>query len=441
MLKDDLGLALTGATADARDAYTRALDLFRLFRNDPVATLAPAIEQAPGFTMAHVMRAWLLLLATDTRYVGEARASIAAAERSAGTPRERAHVAAARAMADGKWFVAGRLLEDIAIDEPRDILALLVGQQVDFFTGAARMLRDRIARAMPAWDPSMPGWHTMLSMHAFGLEETGDYAGAERSGRRAVELEPRDGWGQHAVAHVMEMQGRQRDGIAWMRAAPEAWSTDSFMAVHNWWHLAMFHLELGEIDEVLALFDAHVGGAVPQMTMDFVDASSMLWRLRLRGIDVGQRWTAIADHWKPFAASSDYAFNDFHAVMAFLGASRRDDVHTVLERQAATMAGTSDNAFFTREVGNPACRALVAFEDGAFGDCARLLRDIRNGANRFGGSHAQRDVIDLTLVEAALRGGETSLAAALIAERLALKAQSPHARALAARVAMPARAA
>ena len=139
--------------------------------------------------------------------------------------------------------------------EPRDALALLAGHQIDFFTGNSRMLRDRIARAMPAWSPGMAGYHATLAMHAFGLEEMGDYARAERLGREAIGIEPRDGWAQHAVAHVMEMQSRQRDGIAWMRDNAEAWTGDSFFQVHNWWHLALFHYELGEIDEALALFD------------------------------------------------------------------------------------------------------------------------------------------------------------------------------------------
>ena len=116
------------------------------------------------------------------------------------------------------------------IEYPRDALALQAGHQIDFFTGNARMLRDRIARALPAWQSGMPGYHAMLGMQAFGLEEMGDYARAEKLGRAAIEIEPRDGWAQHAVAHVMEMQSRQRDGIAWMRANPEAWTKESFLA-------------------------------------------------------------------------------------------------------------------------------------------------------------------------------------------------------------------
>src|SRR5690606_16697544 len=121
---------------------------------------------------------------------------------------------------------------------PRDGLALQAGHQLDFLTGDARMLRDRIAGVMPTWDPSMPGYHAVLSMHAFGLEEAGDYTAAEAQGRRSVELQPRDGWGWHAVAHVMEMQDRAKEGAAWLGKNSDIWSHESFFAVHNWWHLA-----------------------------------------------------------------------------------------------------------------------------------------------------------------------------------------------------------
>src|SRR5262249_7834662 len=153
---------------------------------------------------------------------------------------------------------------------PRDTLALQAGHQIDFFTGDARMLRDRIARALPAWVESMPGAHAVLAMHAFGLEETGDYRRAEAAGRKAIALEPRDGVAQHAVAHVMEIPGRQGDGIAWMRADTDAWTRESFFCIHNWWHLALYHLDLGEIDEVLALFDGPIHGARSKVVLDLV---------------------------------------------------------------------------------------------------------------------------------------------------------------------------
>src|SRR5262249_10305890 len=159
--------------------------------------------------------------------------------------------------------------------------------QVDFFRGDSRMLRERIARALPAWDAGVPGWHALLGMHAFGLEETGDYAQAEAQGRRAVEIEPRDSWAWHAVAHVHEMRSQPRAGIAWLEPVRGTWAQGSFLATHNVWHLALFKLELGDEDAALALYDDAIGGTGSTIVLDLVDASAMLWRLQLRGVDVG----------------------------------------------------------------------------------------------------------------------------------------------------------
>jgi tetratricopeptide (TPR) repeat protein len=432
-MKDSLGLQLSGATAASLPHYDQALQLLQCYLNDPVAASDLALAESPGFVMAHVLKAWLHLLGTEPGGLPVARACHEAARLLPQTPRERGHLKAIGNLLEGRWYAASRVLEDVAIEHPRDILALQVGHQLDFFTGESRMLRDRIARALPGWDKSMPGYHAMLSMHAFGLEETGDYTRAEASGRKAIELQPRDAWAQHAVAHVMEMQGRQKDGIAWMRANPDAWSTDSFFKVHNWWHLALYHLDLDEIDEVLALYDGPIYGERSGVALDMVDASALLWRLHLRGINVGNRWAAVADNWAPQAANSIYAFNDAHAMMAFVGAGRGEAAGELIAHQRRTMRDGGDNAIFTREVGHAVTTAIAAFGAGSYSEVVRLLRQVRNVAHRFGGSHAQRDLIDLTLIEAAFRAGQRSLATALAGERIQAKPSSPLAQHFAAR--------
>ena len=419
---------LSGATRAALAAYEDGLRQLSLYAGDPVAAADAALAESPEFVMAHALKAWLHLLGTEPAGVPVAHAALETAMRFPVNDQEQRHLIAISHLVDGRWHMASRVLEDLTIDYPRDLLALQVGHQLDFFRGDARMLRDRIVRALPAWSPDLPGYHAVLGMEAFGLEETGHYGEAERRGRMAVELEPRDAWAQHAVAHVLEMQSRHRDGIAWMRGNSENWSRESFFAVHNWWHLALYHLDLGEIDEVLALFDGPIYGARSRVILDMVDASALLWRLMLRGFPAGDRWNAVADAWEPVKDAGLYAFNDAHAMMAFVGAGRRDSARRVLETQVAAMQRGGDNVIFTREVGRPVALAIAAFGDGNYAETARLLRSVRNIAHRFGGSHAQRDVLDLTLIEASLRGGHHGLARALTAERAALRPTSPLAR-------------
>jgi tetratricopeptide (TPR) repeat protein len=422
---DQLGLGLTGAGEASLPHYSRALRQLQCFIGDPVGSVEAALAEDPGFVMAHVLKGYLYGLSTEREAMAVARACHDAALPLAATERELAHVAALGRLANGRWHEAGRVLAGLTAEEPRDALALQAGHQIDFFTGNAPMLRDRLAKAMPSWSPGMPGYHAMLGMQAFGHEEMGEYAIAEALGRSSIEIEPRDGWAQHAVAHVMEMQSRQRDGISWMRGNAEAWTRESFLQVHNWWHLALFHYDLGDVDEVLALYDGPIYGAGSSLALNMVDASAILWRLHLGGVDVGDRWAALAEAWTPKTRSGNYAFNDIHAMMAFVGAGLETPARALLEAQREAMLGSDDNAAFTRDVGHPVALAIKAFGEGNYSEAVRLLAPIRKIAHRFGGSHAQRDVIDLTLMEAALRADQKKLATELAAERALARPASP----------------
>jgi hypothetical protein len=193
------------------------------------------------------------------------------------------HVLAVGHLAHGRWHAAGRVLEDLSVRWPLDLPALQVGHQIDFFTAHSRMLRDRIARAESHWQEGMPGHHAVLSMLVFGLEERADCARTERLGRRSVELQPCDGWGWHAAAQVLEMKDRRRDGIAWLGEHSANWSEGRIFAIHNWWHLALFHLGLRQIDEVLVLVDQRVLGTARPVVPHMIDGSAILWRLKLPG--------------------------------------------------------------------------------------------------------------------------------------------------------------
>ena len=424
-IKDKIGLELTGAAPDSVTAYEMALHELQCFAGDPVGSVDRAIGSSPRFVMAHVLMGYLYGLSTEKAAMAIAASCHLAASRLPATAREHGHVAALGHLAAGSWHEAGRVLAKVAADNPRDALALQAGHQIDFFTGNAGMLRDRIARALPAWSPDMPGYHAILGMQAFGLEENADYAQAEALGRRAIEIEPHDGWAQHAVAHVMEMQCRQRDGISWMRDNEAGWTDRSFFQIHNWWHLSLFHYELGETEEVLALFDGPIYGGRSPLALNLLDASAILWRLMLGGVDVGSRWAPLAESWLPKARDGNYAFNDMHAMMAFVGAGRSDTARDLLAAQEEAMRGDGDNAVFTRKVGRPAALGIQAFGEGRYADAVAALHPLPSVAHLFGGSHAQRDVIDLTLIEASLRAGDTLLARDLTTRRLAARPASP----------------
>ena len=413
-VKDRQGLELTGASEAAGNLYREAVKAYHCYAGEPFPLLRTALADSPGFVMAHVLIAYMTLVGSDSRVRSLGTATVAATASLKATSREAGHVAAINAIMAGEFQSAARMLEDVAIAHPHDVLTLQAGQQMDFLTGDSRMLRDRIARALPAWSDGMPDHHAILGLHAFGLEETGHYARAEAAGRRAVELEPRNGWAQHAVAHVLEMQDRRAEGVAWMTANAPDWTRESFFAVHNWWHLALFHLGLGDIDAVLELYDGPIYGERSTMAFDMDDAAALLWRLKLRGVDVSGRWDVLADAYAAQPRGLN-AFDDVHATLAVVGAGR--DSAPIVQAIAAVSAGSGENARVTRDIGLPISQAIAAFGHGNFVGSVETLRRVRNRAADFGGSHAQRDLIDLTLIAAAGLSGNTSLERALLAER------------------------
>ncbi len=212
------GNFLSGASLEAAAHYEEAVRSFNLYRGDPMTALAIAIDIAPRFAMAHILKSYLLAFATEPGATGLASQALAATKMLALNGREASHVAALQAIFDGNWTQAGLVLDRHNMNFPRDLVAIQAGHLVDFFRASARSLRDRIAGVLPQWSPAMAGYPVVLGMYAFGLEEMGDYSLAEEMGRRAVELQPLDCWAHHAVAHVMEMQGRAEDGIAWMKS-------------------------------------------------------------------------------------------------------------------------------------------------------------------------------------------------------------------------------
>lgn len=426
-LNDSRGCPLSSANGASLQQYEQALDLSLGYFMDPMATIQGALDADPTFSMGHCLRAGLMILATDRTTLPLLTQSIEAVEAQGrrAHPRERAHAAAARTWLHGDFAGSIRRYGDILIEYPHDLLALQIAHVGDFFLGSSSMLRDRLAQVLPAWDPTIPGYGYVLGMYAFGLEETALYSRAEDIGRRALDLNPRDAWAVHAVTHVMEMQGRLRDGIGFLSGREQDWAVNNAFALHQWWHLALFHLDTGNVARVLELYDKRIRPAPSQVPLEMIDASAMLWRLALRSQDVGDRWRALAACWEPFVDHAYYAFNDAHAVMAFVGAQRFDLAERTIAAMERRAAGTDTNAMMTREVGLPLARALVAFASQRYDDAFELLEPIRTVANRFGGSHAQRDLIHLTMVEAALRSGHARRARALIAERTQLKPSSP----------------
>jgi tetratricopeptide (TPR) repeat protein len=364
-----------------------------------IEAVLAAARAAPQSAWARIAEASALLSSRDLRDFEAAGWIFAQLKALRLQEHEKKHLDAIGAAVDGDYAEASRVYDRILAEEPRDALALAVAQVYDYYLGHPQALLARTTRALAAWTPAMPLYHAVLSMHAYALQECGHYEDAQDTALRALALDPRDVRAHHALAHVMEMQGRFEEGVRSLGARCALWAGAGPVATHLWWHLALYHLELGRPAVALALYDLHMQG---QALSELIDASALLWRLQLRGAALGGRFKVLASRWAPYAEDAHCAFNDLHAMMAFVGAGRWDCAERLLaaqERRGARGRGTNHD--MTRLVGLPACRALAAFGRGDFAAAERLLRALPPVAQRIGGSHAQRDVLQLTRAAAA----------------------------------------
>jgi len=429
------GNPVASACEPARDHAERALWRMMSFFEAPLADLDHAIAADEGWALPHIMKAGFLLTLTDATYVPQAATHLAdARQRIKGAPpREQAHLAAVEAVLQGRWSQACGVWDELLLTHPRDALALQWAHLWDFHRGDSSGLRLRPARALLDWDKEDPLAAYIWGLYAFGLEECNLYVLAEDAGRHAVHLNPKVPWAIHAVAHVLEMQGRFEEGAVWLRQHQRNWAEGNGFSVHLWWHKALFRLEALDVAGVMRVLDKHFQGADLQIVLQRLDAASLLWRLYLLGHDMSAAFAQVLAHWPLQDEHAGHScFNDLHVVMALLGqgdlARAEAWVARCAERVLQAPEASRGNHAVARDAGLPLLRGLLAYARGDGAAAAQLLYPARTAAQRCGGSHAQRDVIDQTLLAAAAQaGGETrtTVGRALINERLLTKPLTP----------------
>jgi hypothetical protein len=423
-LEDQRGLALSGASAAALDAYEVALDAVLSFHGDPIGAADHALALDPTLVSAHLLKAHIFAFSLHPGFLPKAIACVDAAAALGGNNRERLHMAAARAWLAGDLEASRNAFTVVLEAHPRDLLALMFAHQADFFAGAEAALLDRPTTALDAWAGDLPGYGYLLGMRAFGLEEAGSYGAAETAAMAALERNPRDAWAIHAQGHVLEMQGRDAEGIAWYAARKAGWAEDSFFAVHNWWHWALYHVDRDEPAAALALYDEGLAPDRRSITLNLADGAALLWRLALAGHDLGVRPAALADAFDAPARRPVHVFTDVHAMLAFVLAHRRERATEHLAELERRASAAGQHADQLRRLGLPAAHALLAFADGQWSAAASGLAAVLPHAALFTGSRAQRDLLTMTWIEAAIRAGETVAARAALEQRRAAKPSS-----------------
>ncbi|HZM35222.1 MAG TPA: tetratricopeptide repeat protein [Burkholderiales bacterium] len=405
-MKDIHGLGLSTTSAAAEEAFNRSLRAYLGYRADLSSQVKAVLEADPEFALGQCFMGYLMMLTYNRGHAALAANAHrdAAAHASRATAREQGHVRALGRWAAGDLDGALAEWEAILAAHPTDALALRLAHFNYFWLGRVTDMRASVERVMPHWSEALAAYPTLLSCLAFGLEECGEYGAAERAGRRAVGLDPADVWGTHAVAHVMEMQDRREEGIAWLAGLEPNWAGKSNLVHHLWWHRALFHLGRGEHDAVLDLYDRRfrnlsspLTAAMPDLYIDVQNAASMLFRLERRGVEVGGRWNELADKAEKRIGDCLSTFTLPHWMMALAATERHGAAQAMLKAMR-------ENANpVVREVALPVCEAVLAHRRGAHAKAVELLTPVMGRLQDLGGSHAQRGVLHELLAEAKAR--------------------------------------
>ncbi|XP_005104787.1 tetratricopeptide repeat protein 38 [Aplysia californica] len=440
----DQGLPLSTASNEACKLYDAILTQYAGWYDEESfggmeGTLEKLKAADPDFVMGQVVANGLELLGTgrntklDAALRDDVSRMVELAQNTGKdiSARERKHVDALDIWAKGDTARACLEWEDILTEFPNDVLALKFAHDTYFYLGYSAQIRDSIARVLPHWKPTMPLYGYIHGMHSFGLEETNLYPEAEAAARKALSINPRDAWATHTLCHVMEMMGRQHEGIHMMQTTTQYWESCGMLACHNHWHWALYYLEIGDYESALSIFDKEVTvrAANSGAMLDVVDVCSLLFRLQIEGVDIGQRWDKVYDVCKSHLHDHVLAFNDMHILISCLGAGQKEAVAEMMTSiQNFIKEGQGTNRDVMANVGEALLKAFISYSDDDFAAAVDLVNPVRYKVVEIGGSNAQRDLVNLFLIQAAIKSPKKEhhrLARALLNERKVWKPNAP----------------
>jgi len=414
MRHDALGLTLTTQSADAARAFDHAVAGYLSYRADGMQRLAALLQADPEFGLAHVLKGYFAMLAYKQAAVpmAEQAATDAARHLARATPREQAHLAALQAWIGHEPEHAAAIWEQILHDHSRDVVAFRLAHFVNFWLGRPAAMLASVQAVSPHWSEDLPGYNAILGCLCFANEECGHYTEAEEAGRAGIAREPGDLWSAHGVAHVMEMQGRRGEGLVWLEQLAPHWEGSNNLRHHLWWHAAMFQLERGDHRAVLALYDRQFRDlasplveAQPDLYIDVQNAASMLWRLARHGVDVGDRWTELADKAEARIGDCLSAFTLPHWMMALAAAGRFDAAQRLLAAMRDFAQGPGSLPKLIGEIALPVTEAVLLRARGEYAPAVAVMRPVLGVMHRLGGSHAQQDVLEQLYLDAAMQAG------------------------------------
>ena len=420
-LEDRRGLETSAHDQAEVEAFDAALELFLNYEMAAGVAVKQVVADHPQCVLAAVLRGYMMMMLETSAVHDKVAATAESTRATAGhaTDRELLHLRALTEWAGGDVFAAATTWERILAEHPHDLLALKLHHYTTFWTGRAHVLLAAVASVIDAWDSSIPGYDHVLGMYAFGLNETGSFARAEEVGRQAVDLNREDLWSIHSVAHALEMQGALARGDEWFDVADDQWATKNPFVGHIWWHSALFPWNAGDYDRVLAIYDQRLRPASTEFFLDLQNLSSLLARLELVGVDVGDRWDELADHAATRIEDHVLAFTDVHCAMTLCRTGRLDELDAFVTSLAAHRAtqpaqANTDGIDTALRLG----RAFAAKAHGDIEQAAGQMLVLHGTLAPIGGSLAQRDLFDLLVADTALQAGRFDAASDVMEQRM-----------------------
>jgi tetratricopeptide (TPR) repeat protein len=430
-MKDARGLDVTTDDATA----VAAADDFaaRLLRLDQgVEAILDAAKRWPDTPIVQLYAATFWLYGQTDGALETAAVHLRACDALAMNTRERALHRALALWHGNDNLRAVEAMEAITTEWPSDLLTAKIAEFLYYVLGQQYMgprFRAHMRRleGAHAEDPDF------LAMTAFASELCSDYAAAEAVAERALAIEPRNPWAQHALSHLLIRQGRVAEGLARLESfLPLLATCGRPIHCHDAWHLALLHLEQLDVAAAMRVFRTHIWGITPDFVVEQLDAIALLWRIEMAAGPMDAQWPSIAEHIAPRALETFMPFMNAHYVYALARAGRTDVVEAALAGVRARSAADDEEAKRVwAPVGRAVIEAAAAFGAGDRARAAALLDPVMPMMTSIGGSDAQDDLFRQTYLRSLQAAGRHVDAAAYFDAITAGKSRTPLDRALA----------
>jgi len=419
-------MTISAANQDSADACALAMENYMRRRSDVVPQVIKSLEHDPECAVAHATFGLLMHGAKHIALQPKVDAALEKARqfRSGISQREQLYIDALAFAADGQLYDSVGCYESILADFPTDGFALNLLQAELFWMGDMERALAASAKVESHWNESVEGYSEYLATFAFDLEEQGHFEKAESAGRKAVSMRPDNIWATHAVTHVLYMQNRVDEGIQWISELEGNWDELNQLQFHLWWHKNLFLLERQEHETILENYDSSIRNrahklveAMPDLYIDLQNGASMLWRLELAGVNIGDRWQEMAELVKLRTQDHASPFTSAHFAVILAAVGDFTSCSNLIESMQ-DFATTSNKTVAQRyaKAGIPAAKAAIAHRQGHFQTVVDELLPVRHNLWMMGGSHAQQDLFFQMLVHAVAKVGDRTGVASLLNE-------------------------